>query len=234
MTSKLITNIRLSKQVSRAIALILLLFAYATFIFAAGYDFNKLSSLAKQKYGDVAYKDFQELEQLINQLKSASEPEKLTQINNFFNRKINFAEDIDLWGQNDYWATPLESVGLQAGDCEDFSIAKYVFLRAVNVPNDKLRLTYVRAELTNQQGRKSVVAHMVLSYYATPQSEPMILDSLTPEISPASSRKDLSPIFSFNDKGLWVGSSSKPKSDSQSHLSKWRDVLTRMQADGIE
>lgn len=234
MTSKLITNMRLSKQASRAIALILLLFAYATFIFAAGYDFNKLSSLAKQKYGDVAYKDFQELEQLINQLKSASEPEKLTQINNFFNRKINFAEDIDLWGQNDYWATPLESVGLQAGDCEDFSIAKYVFLRAVNVPNDKLRLTYVRAELTNQQGRKSVVAHMVLSYYATPQSEPMILDSLTPEISPASSRKDLSPIFSFNDKGLWVGSSSKPKSDSQSHLSKWRDVLTRMQADGIE
>jgi hypothetical protein len=51
---------------------------------------------------------------------------------------------------------------------------------------------------------------------------------------PASSRKDLTPIFSFNDKGLWVGNSTKPKSDASSHLSRWRDVLTRMQADGIE
>lgn len=234
MSSKLITNMHLPKQAIRAIALILLLFVYTTFIFAAGYDFNKLSSLAKEKYGDAAYRDFQELEQLVTQLKNVSELEKLTQINNFFNRKIYFAEDVDLWGQADYWATPLESIGLQAGDCEDFSIAKYAFLRAVNVPNDKLRLTYVRAELTNQQGRKSVVAHMVLSYYATPQSEPMILDNLRPDITYASSRKDLSPIFSFNDKGLWVGNSSKPKSDSQSHLSRWRDVLSRMQADGIE
>jgi hypothetical protein len=46
--------------------------------------------------------------------------------------------------------------------------------------------------------------------------------------------EDLTPIFSFNDKGLWVGSSSKPKGDASSHLSRWRDLLTRMQADGIE
>jgi predicted transglutaminase-like cysteine proteinase len=212
----------------------LLMLACFGYIFAAGYDFNKLSNLAKQKYGEEAYKDFQELQQLTTELKSTSEAEKLKQINDFFNRKITFTDDINVWGQVDYWASPLESIGLQAGDCEDFSIAKYIFLKAVNIPNDKLRLTYVRAELTNQQGQKSVRAHMVLSYYLTPQSEPMILDNLTSEILPASSRKDLSPVFSFNDKGLWVGNSSKPKSDSLSHLSKWRDVLTRMQVDGIE
>lgn len=233
MTVRLKKNLNVSKQAMRAIVLMLLMFAYFTYIFAAGYDFNKLSSLAKQKYGEEAYNDFQELQQLTNQLKTASEAEKLKQINDFFNRKITFTDDINVWGQADYWASPLESIGLQAGDCEDFSIAKYVFLKAVNIPNDKLRLTYVRAELTHQ-GQKSVKAHMVLSYYLTPQSDPMILDNLTPEISPASSRKDLSPIFSFNDKGLWVGSSSKPKGDSQSHLSKWRDLLIRMQADGIE
>lgn len=233
MAVRLNTHLNVSKQAIRAIVLMLLMFAYFTYIFAAGYDFNKLSSLAKQKYGEEAYNDFQELQQLTTQLKTASEAEKLKQINDFFNRKITFTDDINVWGQADYWASPLESIGLRAGDCEDFSIAKYVFLKAVNIPNDKLRLTYVRAELTNQ-GQKSVKAHMVLSYYLTPQSEPMILDNLTPEISPASARKDLSPIFSFNDKGLWVGSSSKPKSDSQSHLSKWRDLLIRMQADGIE
>jgi predicted transglutaminase-like cysteine proteinase len=127
----------------------------------------------------------------------------------------------------------LEFIGIGAGDCEDFSISKYVLLKAVGVPNEKLRLTYVRAELV-ENGIKRIRAHMVLSYYATPQSEPMILDNLVPQISEASARKDLSPVFSFNDKGLWVGNNTKPKSDSQSNLSKWRDVLARMRADGIE
>ena len=199
-------------------------------IYAANANFNKLSSLASQRYGPEAYKNIQELSQLVSELKSAPEAEKLKQINDFFNRKISFIDDATLWGQPDYWATPLESLGRQAGDCEDFSIAKYIFLKVVNVDNDKLRLTYVRAEMID----RSIRAHMVLSYYPTPQSEPLILDNLTPDILPASSRKDLSPIFSFNKKGLWVGSSSKPKGEAQTNLSRWRDVLSRIQADGIE
>ncbi len=215
------------------ISLILLIFFCFTGIYAAGYDFNKLSNLAKQRYGEEAYQSFVELQQLIAHLKTASEAEKLKQINDFFNRKIRFADDIDLWGLTDYWATPLESIGLQAGDCEDYTIAKYIFLKILNIPNDRLRLTYVRAEISNQD-HTVVRAHMVLSYYLTPQSEPLILDSLVPEIMPSSNRKDLTPIFSFNDKGLWVGSSSKPKGDAPSHLSRWRDALSRIQADGIE
>lgn len=215
------------------IVLIVLVFLCISGIYAASCDFSKLSGLAKQRYGDVAYKDVLELEQLINQLKTAPEAEKLKKVNDFFNQKIEYAEDIDLWGQSDYWATPLEALGRQAGDCEDYSIAKYVFLKILNIPNDKLRLTYVRAEL-NFDGIRAVRAHMVLSYYPTPQSIPLILDSLKPDILPASSRGDLTPIFSFNDKGIWVGSGNKPKGEATSHLSKWRDVLTRMQADGIE
>jgi len=231
--SGFINNSALFNRPINFIALIVLVFFCVTGIYAASCDFNKLSSLAKQRYGDEAYQDVVELQQLINQLKTATEAEKLKQVNDFFNRKINYAEDIDLWGKSDYWATPLEAIGRQAGDCEDYSIAKYVFLKVLNVPNDKLRLTYVRAEL-NFDGIRTVRAHMVLSYYLTPQSTPLILDSLKPEILPASSRTDLTPIFSFNDKGIWVGSSSKPKGEATSHLSKWLDVLTRMQADGIE
>ena len=211
----------------------MLIFFCFTGIYAAGYDFNKLSNLAKVRYGEDAYQNFLALNQLITQLKSASELEKLRQINNFFKQKIIYSEDIDLLGQTDYWATPLESLGRAAGDCEDYAIAKYTFLKILNVPNDRLRLTYVRAELATQD-RPVVRAHMVLSYYSTPQSEPLILDSIVPDIVSASSRKDLTPIFSFNDKGLWIGSSTKPKGDASSHLSRWRDVLARMQADGID
>ncbi len=210
----------------------LMLFSFSA-LYAANYDPNKFSSLANLRYGQDAYNEALELNRLVTNLKTAPEMEKLKQMNDFFNRRITFADDIDVWRQSDYWATPLETIGRQAGDCEDFSIAKYIFLKLVNVDNDKLRLTYVRAELFNQD-IKSVRAHMVLSYYATPQSEPLILDNLTPEIMPASSRRDLTPIFSFNKKGLWVGSSSKPKSESQTNLSRWRDVLARIEADGIE
>ena len=215
-----------------SVTLLLMLFCIFH-ISVAGYDFGKLSTLARQKYGEEAYKDILDLEKLVSGLKGASESEKLKKINDFFNNKMLFAEDTDIWGQSDYWATPLESIGRQAGDCEDFSIAKYMFLRAVNIPNNKLRLTYVKATL-NGDGQKVVKAHMVLSYYATPQAEPLILDNLVTEIYPASARKDLSPVFSFNDKGLWIGNSTNSKGDSQSHLSRWRDVLLRMQMDGLE
>ncbi len=219
------------RKINSAISFTILLIFF-TRIYAESYDFYKFSSLAKQRHGEEAYKNTVELEQLITNLQTASESEKLKQINDFFNQKIDFAEDINLWGKSDYWATPLESLGRQAGDCEDYSIAKYTFLKILNVPNDKLRLTYVRAKVMNQD-KSVVLAHMVLSYYSTPQSEPLILDSLVSEIMPSSSRRDLTPIFSFNDKGLWVGASSKSKGPSTSHLSRWRDVLVRIQADGI-
>lgn len=213
--------------------IILLIGTYVGYLYAGNVQFNRLSDLAKQRYGDQAQQTISDLQQTFNRLSNASDEDKLIAINGFFNQKLEFVDDIQLWKISDYWATPLESIGMQAGDCEDFSIAKYVFLKALNIPNEKLRLTYVRAQLYDQD-IKVVRAHMVVSYYKTPTAEPLILDNLTPEILPASQRPDLSPIFSFNDKGLWVGGSTQPKASSQQHLSKWRDVLSRIRADGIE
>ncbi len=118
------------RKINSAISFTILLIFF-TCIDAESYDFNKFSSLAKQRHGEEAYKNTLELEQLIADLQTASETEKLQQINDFFNQKINFAEDIDVWGKPDYWATPLESLGRQAGDCEDYSIAKYIFPESI-------------------------------------------------------------------------------------------------------
>lgn len=200
----------------------------------AATDFSKLRTLAEQRYGDRAKNTIIELEALLNTLRDAPDQEKLEKINLFVNDKIRrFDDDINIWGQSDYWATPLESLGREAGDCEDYSIAKYVFLRELGIPNEKLRLTYVRAKIGGPNSRISQ-AHMILSYYPTPNAEPLILDNLIISIRPASRRPDLVPIFSFNSEGLWTGTSTTPSSDSLSHLSRWRNVLARMQADGIE
>jgi predicted transglutaminase-like cysteine proteinase len=196
-------------------------------------DYAKLANLAGQRYGDSARATVIELEMLMTSLKKASDTDKLKHINDFFNTKIHFEEDINIWGEADYWATPLEAIGKGYGDCEDYSIAKYVFLKALNIPEEKLKLTYVKARM-GEAGSNVFIAHMILSYYATPTAEPLILDSLTPEIKLASRRDDLSPIFSFNSQGLWTGRANTPLTGGLNNLSRWRSVLLRIQADGIE
>jgi predicted transglutaminase-like cysteine proteinase len=198
-------------------------------------DFIALANLANQRYGQSAQNIILKLQQTIDQLKNATELEKITGINDFFNTQIYyFDDDINIWGEADYWATPLEAIGKQRGDCEDFSIAKYIFLRELNIPNERLKLTYVRAQIGGPYSRV-FVAHMILSYYETPTSEPLILDNLIPDIRTASRRIDLFPVFSFNSEGLWTGTSTTPLGKgSLANLSRWSNVLARIQADGIQ
>lgn len=106
-----------------------------------------MANLANQRYGHLAKERIVELESLYMSLRPASELEKLKRINTFFNANIEYVSDQENWGVSDYWATPLESLGKSQGDCEDYSIAKYTFLRALGIPNDRLRLTYVRAQM---------------------------------------------------------------------------------------
>jgi len=198
-------------------------------------NFIALAALANQRYGQSAENIILKLQQTIEQLKNATELEKITGINDFFNTEIHyFDDDINIWGEADYWATPLEAIGKQRGDCEDFSIAKYIFLRELNIPNERLKLTYVRAQIGGPSSRV-FAAHMILSYYETPTSEPLILDNLIPDIRPASRRIDLFPVFSFNSEGLWTGASNTPLGKgSLANLSRWSNVLARIHADGIQ
>lgn len=196
-------------------------------------DFQQLANLAEQRYGSQTKQTILELEALLTEIKDESEPEQLNRINRFFNLHINFVSDQEAWGESDYWATPLEALGKGKGDCEDYSIAKYTFLRALGIPNERLKLTYVRAKIGGSHS-KTFQAHMVLSYYASPSAEPMILDNLVSEIHESSRRVDLTPIFSFNSEGLWAGGASNTKGQSLKSLSRWSNVLMRIKNDGIE
>ena len=169
---------------------------------------------------------FREWKQLLSSSHSAVETEKLKKANDFFNQRIAFNDDITIWGQSDYWATPLETIGRGNADCEDFSIAKYYSLLDMGIPLAKLRLVYVKANLNGSQQ-----AHMVLAYYASPTSDPLVLDNLITDIRPASRRTDLSPIFSFNSAGLWQGTGNQT---SKSNLSRWQDLLQRARAEGFQ
>ncbi len=120
---------------------------------------------------------------------------KLEAANQLINEN-RFVTDRALWGEDDYWATPIELFGARAGDCEDFTLAKYFTLRAMQVDEDKLRVIYVNAVNLNQ-------AHMVLGYYPAPDAEPLVLDNLVRSIKPASMRPDLEPVYTFVGRSLW-------------------------------
>ncbi len=154
---------------------------------------------------------------------------QLQAVNDFWNQNVMGGEDQQIWGEAEYWATPLETLGKRAGDCEDYVIGKYFSLVRLGMPVEKLRFIYVRARVGGMGSTQSI-AHMVLGYYETPQSEPLVLDNLLGTILPASQRKDLTPVFSFNAQGIYV-TGAQPASVER--ISRWKGLMGRMQQEGI-
>lgn len=195
-----------------------------------GLDFDGQEQILVSRLGPGSTTLFREWRKVMVDSRNLSEAEKLRRINDFFNRRIQFDDDAAVWGQTDYWATPLETLGKGQGDCEDFSIAKYYSLKELGVSLAKLRLVYVRARLNGPAG-PALQAHMVLAYYPAPNADPLVLDNLKGDIRPASSRSDLTPIFSFNSEGLWHGTGNQA---GKSSLSRWQELLQRARTEGFQ
>jgi len=196
---------------------------------SADWDFALISSRAQALYGPLGAgkQRIDAWQNLLATEKQVSEMDKLTAVNQFFNKQMRYMEDIDLWHEVDYWSTPIESLWKGAGDCEDYAIAKYFSLRRLGVPSEKLLITYVKALRLNR-------AHMVLTYYSSPNAMPLVLDSLINEIKPASERPDLLPVYAFNAEGLWLpGAQGNKKVGDTKRLSRWQDVLKKMAAEGF-
>lgn len=175
----------------------------------------------KQKYGNDAELRIRGWGRLVDELSGKSPEQQLERVNRFFNQ-VRFLDDQIHWRRGDYWATPVELLATNGGDCEDFAIAKYFTLKQLGLSPGKMRLTYVKALELNQ-------AHMVLTYYKERGKPPLVLDNLTNEILPATRRRDLVPVYSFNGDGLWKA---KQQGDtrlgSADDIVMWRELRDRM------
>ncbi len=150
-----------------------------------------------------------------------SDSQKMARTNDFFNQ-VEWVTDLEHWGQEDYWATPVETLATNGGDCEDFSIGKYFSLLEMQIDPAKLRITYVKSLTYNQ-------AHMVLTYYPTPDAEPLVLDNINKTILPASQRPDLLPVYSFSGENIWLAKERGRKLNANSMVSlpQWKSVNER-------
>ncbi len=219
---------RLPGLAAAAIALVL-----SCTLVLAKVDLDRMERLALSRYGPHTAETVVRWRSLIGEISALDEIEKVERVNSFFNNLVRWRTDIEVWGQDDHWATPLETMARREGDCEDFSIAKYMTLLLAGVEVGKMRITYVKAQLGGAYSN-ATQAHMVLAYYPMPSADPLILDNLISEVRPASRRPDLTPVFGFNSQGLWVGGAAAPATrDPGARLSRWRDLLQRMAADGL-
>ena len=189
---------------------------------------SKIITALYNYYGERAAKRGKawfDMMQLSNNLTAS---EKIKNVNDFFNQ-LNFIDDIKLWGVKNYWATPIEFIGVNGGDCEDFAIAKYFTLLELGIADQKMRIMMVKALTLNQY-------HMVVSYYETPSSVPLILDNIDNRVKLASQRNDLVPIYSFNGKQLWLN---KEKGQgelagSSARLKQWTNLNYRLRVPNMK
>lgn len=182
--------------------------------------YQKLSAT----YGNAAKSRAEKWHNVIIENQADSDWSKINQVNHFFNKIITYEDDLRLWGKKDYWASPVETIGRGKGDCEDFAIAKYFTLTSLGVDPNKLRLMYVRQLTVNQP-------HMVLIYFEDLKKAPFVLDNFNPKVLPASKRRDLKPIYSFNAQGLWMAKAKGlgRKVKNSKGVSAWNNLVQRIE-----
>ncbi len=114
-------------------------------------------------------------------------------VNDFVNQ-TRYISDSRNWGKNDYWEVPAEFIR-RGGDCEDFAIAKYVALRSLGVPEERLRIAIVQDTQKN-------IPHALLIVYTDEGA--YYLDNQSKSLGAAGNAGRYRPVFSINREGWWL------------------------------
>jgi predicted transglutaminase-like cysteine proteinase len=129
----------------------------------------------------------------IQELEYAKPRTKVREINQFIN-KWQKLSDPDAYNAEDYWATPLEFL-TRGGDSEDFAIMKYVSLKELGIPPEKMRIVVTNDVLRGKN-------HAVLSLKAN--NKQFVLDSQTDTVLSEDRVKYYIPFYSANEKSRWA------------------------------
>jgi predicted transglutaminase-like cysteine proteinase len=114
---------------------------------------------------------------------------RLGWINRAINLSISPMSDWAQYGVDDYWASPLQTLGSGAGDCEDYAILKYVVLHEMGIAADNLRLVIVQ-----DKKRQAIHAIVAVRY----EQKWLILDNRTMAMLNAEDASYYKPLFTFD------------------------------------
>jgi len=105
-----------------------------------------------------------------------------------------YVSDMKNYGVKDFWASPHEFFAY-GGDCDDYAIAKYIFLRHLGFPAEDLRIVFV---LTGKRHQ----LHSVLIVRL--KGNEYVLDNLIDTVRPITQIETLQQLVSFNEDGYRI------------------------------
>jgi predicted transglutaminase-like cysteine proteinase len=136
---------------------------------------------------------------------------RIGEINRAINLNIRPVDDMKQYGVLDRWATPLMTFASNAGDCEDYAIAKYVALHEVGIDEDDLRLVVVHDHATNEDHAVAAVRY---------GGRWLILDNRTLDIRQDVDIAQFDPMFVIDKNGVKRMTASASKSqESKTNIS---------------
>lgn len=131
--------------------------------------------------------------EFLYEVKDLSRSQQLDAVHRFVN-EWPYIPDMDLWGKSDYWATPRQFVD-NSGDCEDYSIIKYISLKMLGWPVDDLRMAVVHDTVRDIPHAVLVVRHAGRFW---------ILDNLSSKPLPDNAVLQYRPYYAVNENARWV------------------------------
>lgn len=137
--------------------------------------------------------EWDEWQQIIARLKNLPPQQQLDQVNDIMNRHRYIIDRVN-WGVEDYWQTVFEFLR-KNGDCEDYAIAKYLTLRALGWPVDRLRIVILRDTKLN-------LNHAILAAYT--DKGIYIGDNQITGLVKAENIHHYRAIYSINENGWWL------------------------------
>lgn len=117
---------------------------------------------------------------------------QLEEVNRFFNDHPYITDPIN-WGVADYWETPGQFF-TKNGDCEDYAIAKYMTLRNLGWPMEKMRVVIL-------QDMNLELVHAILAVDFNGRTN--ILDNQIAIVVDAKRIKHYRPVYAVNEEGWW-------------------------------
>ena len=128
------------------------------------------------------------IQSLVEPVVGLDRPRQMLFVQSVVQRTLRYREDLQMWGQADYWASAAETLSRGGGDCEDLAIVKYQAL---------LALGFAPANLVLSVGRDLARGDHALLLVREGDSW-WVLDDKYPRPVRADDQKGFEPVMSFS------------------------------------
>lgn len=119
--------------------------------------------------------------------------QKILKVNLWFNAFPYKADDY-VYGESDYWASPTEFLEY-GGDCEDYTIIKYMTLRLLGFPAEAMKIAMVYDVFSGTDH-----ALLLVKY----DDEHFVLDNRENFTTPSYYTERYKPHYVFNEEQFWT------------------------------